>query len=138
MWPVPCSHRSTAGSLRVLTLPTCRRPKHCWRGRRCWDRSAGGIRVIGHLFAVEVARKLDLKAEFFQDAYRGDVLDKGHGCALAKLILLHPVGQDSLRHLRAKTMTPKLLGEAIPKINVTLPEAKSAPARQGAGGFRCN
>ena len=26
-----CWHRSMAGSLRALTRPTCKRPRHCWR-----------------------------------------------------------------------------------------------------------
>ena len=29
--PTSCWRRSTAGSPRALTPPTCRRPRHCWR-----------------------------------------------------------------------------------------------------------
>ena len=29
--PMSCSHRSTAGSPKALTRPTCRKPRRCWR-----------------------------------------------------------------------------------------------------------
>ena len=32
--PGSCWHRSTAGSPRALTPPTCRRPRRCWRSSR--------------------------------------------------------------------------------------------------------
>ena len=85
------------------------------------------IGVIRDPFAVLLTVALDAKAEFFENADRCGILYIGHGGTLAKLILDHAVGQHGARHLGAKALPPKRLGQAIPKIDVPISEAKSRP-----------
>src|SRR5262249_32250381 len=47
----------------------------------------------------------------------------------------HAIGQHGLCHLSAKTLPPKGLSKAIPKIHLALSETKSTPAHQCSSGF---